>query len=340
MAISSLFRRAILYRLDPNFSRSLMVCGIVVASGTMGYTWIEGWPIWQSFFFTLVTLTTVGYGDYGISEHGERFTAVLMVGGIASVSYAASQFIQYATSCVILPEQRMIQRAKRLSGHYIICGLGRTGQRIMTLLQEEDIPFVVVDSDETLVNQARADGVIAICGDATTDRVLLDAGVESANALAAVTSCDSVNVMVCLSARALRQEILISARAEGDDSVQKLKRAGANSVINPARYGGDGITQSMIHPETAGLLFECGEGSTRSLQFSEIVVDVKCDWLNKRIVDLGMSNPGVVIVGILESNGDFTMRPDVNRILTNGDVLFIAGSVEHVKCLHRPSQAA
>jgi len=340
MSISSLVRGALVFRLDPTVSRSLLVCSLVVVIGTGGYTWIEGWSPWQSLFFTLVTLTTVGYGDYGLSEQGERFTAILMIGGIASVSYAASQFIQYATSCVVLPEHRMTQRAKRLSGHYIICGLGRTGQRVIELLREEGIPFVVIDSDESLVEQARNDGVIAICGDATTDRVLLDAGVENADAIAAVTSQDSVNAMICLGTRALCQEIKISARAEGDDSVQKLKRAGANTVINPARYGGDGIAQSLIHPETVGLLFECGEGAVRALQFSEIVVSKENHWADKQVVDLGVANPGVVIVGIMEANGEFTMRPDVNRRFKPGDIMFIAGSVDHVRNLALPKLAA
>ncbi|MDF1810236.1 MAG: potassium channel protein [Phycisphaerales bacterium] len=317
-----------------------MVCSLVVVIGTAGYTWIEGWTAWQSLFFTLVTLTTVGYGDYGLSEQGERFTAILMIGGIASVSYAASQFIQYATTCVMQPEHRMIQKAKRLSGHYIVCGLGRTGQRVMTLLREEGISFVAIDPDEGLVEQARNEGVIAICGDATTDRVLLDAGVERAGAIAAVTSQDSVNAMICLGTRALCPKIKISARAEGDDSVQKLKRAGANTVINPARYGGDGIAQSLIHPETVGLLFDCGDGATRALQFSEIVVDQESHLINQRIIDFGVSNPNVVIVGILETNGEFSMRPDTKRRLADGDILFIAGSVVNEKALSNSNKAA
>jgi voltage-gated potassium channel len=317
-----------------------MVCSVVVIFGTAGYTWIEGWTAWQSLFFTLVTLTTVGYGDYGLSEHGERFTAVLMIGGIASVSYAASQFIQYATSCALLPEQKMIQRAKRLKGHYIVCGLGRTGQRVMTLLREEGIPFVAIDTDEALVDRARDDGAIALCGDATLDRVLLDAGILSADSVAAVTSLDTVNAMICLTTRALSADIKISARAEGEESVQKLSRAGANSVINPTRYGGDGIAQSLMHPEAASLLYGSGDGTRRALQFSEIVVSKRNGWIDRPVVDLGMSNPGVVIVGIRECNGDLTMRPDSKRMLLDGDILVIAGSSDDVKNLSLPNQAA
>ncbi len=340
MSVSPLIQGALKFRLEPTVRRSLMVCCIVVVIGTAGYTWIEGWSAWQSLFFTLVTLTTVGYGDYGLSEQGERFTAVLMIGGIASVSYAVSQFIQHATSCVLQPEQRMLHRANQMSGHYILCGLGRTGQRVINLLREEGIEFVAIDMDEHLVEQARNDGVVALCGDATSDRVLLDAGLENAESIGAVTSNDSVNAMICLTSRALCSEIKISARAEGDDSVRKLKRAGADFVINPARFGGDGIAQSFINPKIANLIFECGEDSSPALQFSEVVVDHGSRWIGQRIIDLGKANPGVVIVGIVDESGGFTMRPNVNRILTEGDIIFIAGSLDHVKNVSMPRMAA
>jgi voltage-gated potassium channel len=317
-----------------------MVCCIVVIIGTAGFTWIEGWSAWQALFFTLVTLTTVGYGDYGLSEQGERFTAVLMIGGIASVSYAVSQFIQYATTNVLLPEKRMIHQAKRLSGHCIICGLGRTGYRVITLLREQGVSFVAIDTDERLVERARNEGMIAICGDATEDHVLLDAGLKNATSVAAVTANDSVNAMICLTTRALCPKIKISARVEGDQSVQKLKRAGASSVINPARYGGDGIAQSLIHPKTASLLYESDGESTRALKFSDFEIDKWSVWNDQQIRDLGKSNPEIIIVGILEKSGEFTLRPDVNRRLAVGDIVLIAGTSENVKCLVNPKVAA
>jgi voltage-gated potassium channel len=331
MPLLSPIQKVINFKLDPKVSRSLLLCCIIVLSGTAGFTWIEGWSAWRSLFFTLVTLTTVGYGDYGLSEQGERFTAILMIGGIASVSYAASQFIQYATTSVILPEHRMINRAKKLSGHYIICGLGRTGLRVIALLREEGVPFVAIDPDERLVERARNDGMIALHGDASEDQVLLEAGIKEAASVAAVTSIDSVNAMICLTTRAICPDIRISTRAEGEESVQKLKRAGANTVINPTRYGGDGIAQSLMHPKTANLLYENDNGSIKALQFSEVVVNEEPYWVGKKIIEFGMQNPDIIIVGIMGQNGELKMRPDMNRELVSDDILFIAGSSEHVK---------
>ncbi len=321
-------------------TRSFLVCCLVVLFGTAGYTWIEGWSPWQSLFFTLVTLTTVGYGDYGLTDAGERFTAVLMVGGIASVSYAVSQFIQYFTSCAMQPERKMIKQASQLNGHHIVCGIGRTGQRVMKLLREEGLEFVVIDPSETLVEQARADGSIALCGDATLDRLLMQAGIQKAASVAAVTSHDAVNAMICLTARALSPTITISARAEGDDSVQKLHRAGANTVINPTRYGGDGVVQSMIRPEVASLLFGSSDGEQKTLQFAELVVSPQNGWIGHEILEFGLANPETVIVGIKGCDGTLTMRPNVKRILCDGDILVIAGCSANVAQLSSQRFAA
>ena len=308
----------------PTVRRSLLVCCAVVVIGTGGYSWIEGWAIWDSLFFTLVTLTTVGYGDYGLSETGERFTAVLMIGGIGSVSYAVSQFIQYATSRAIHPEIQMQQKIEKLQGHHIVCGLGRTGLRVISRLREEGLEVVAIDQNESLVDRARNDGVIALCGDATMDRLLLLAGIDRADSVAAATSSDSANAMICLTARALIPEIKIAARAEGEESVRKLRRAGADAVVSPARYGGDGIAESMIHPEVANLVFGVNEDCGESLRFGEISVpESNC---GRTVGEVYMSNPRIVIVAIRSADGDLMMRPGPERILNSGDVLVIAGA--------------
>lgn len=340
MEIISPVKRVAKQRIDPVVHRSLMVCCGVILFGTIGYTWIEDWSVWESLFFTLVTLTTVGYGDYGLSEEGERFTAVLMILGIASVSYAVSQFIQFATACVLLPEKKMISKAKKLQNHCIVCGLGRTGQRVMSIMREQGVPFVAVDPDRELVDQAREEGIIAICGDATCDRVLQDAGVEQANLLAAVTSLDSVNAMICLTSRAIAPDIRIAARVEGEASVQKLIRAGADSVINQASYGGDGIAKSLLHPEVANLLYGASDGSTKALQFSEILVCENSGWINKKIIDLAALNSSVVIVAIRGADGALVMRPDVERTLRRDDILVVAGSAADLDKLSPRSLAA
>ncbi|MFK7884981.1 MAG: TrkA family potassium uptake protein [Phycisphaerales bacterium] len=318
---------------DPIVRRSLTMCAIVVMLGTAGYTWIEGWTAWESLFFTLVTLTTVGYGDYGLSSAGERFTAIVMIGGIGTVSYAASQFITHAATRAIQPERRMLSKAAHLTDHHIVCGLGRTGQHIINRLHDEHVPLVAIDLDEIAVKETRNHNHIALQGDATHDEVLISAGIEHAKTIAVVTSCDAANAMICLSARALAPGAIIIARAEEDASVQKLKRAGATHVISPTRYSGDSITESMLRPDIASMLYGIDNAATGSLKFTELVITQDSPHHNKSIADLGKANPKLVFVASRSPQGELNMRPGPTETLRDGQVLIIAGTNEDVEAL-------
>lgn len=319
---------------DPIIQRSMALCALVVLLGTAGYTWIENWTPWESLFFTLVTLTTVGYGDYGLSSAGERFTAIVMIGGIGTVSYAASQFISHAATCAIKPERRMLSKAAQLSDHHIVCGLGRTGQRIIDRIHAEGIPLVTIDSDEDLVASARDHGHIALRGDATHDELLVAAGIERAKTIAAVTSCDSANAMICLSARALAPDAIIIARAEDESSVQKLLRAGATSVINPTRYAGDSIAESMLRPDVADMLYGVNDHACGSLKFAELVITQDSPEKGQTIGDLGNANPNLAVVASRSPEGQITMRPDADTPIDAGQILIVAGTADEVDSIN------
>jgi len=327
---------------DPTIRRSLVLCAVVILFGTAGYTWIEGWSPWQSLFFTLVTLTTVGYGDYGLTANGERFTAVLMIGGIGTVSYAASQFITCAATRAIQPERRMLSKAAHLTDHHIVCGLGRTGQRVLSRLTEQHMPAVCIDTDEQAVADARALDYIAIRGDATRDETLTAAGIERAKTIAVVTSSDSANAMICLTARALAPNAIIIARAEAEDSIQKLQRAGATTVISPSQYGGDSITEFMLRPDVAAMLYGADGSTAASLKFTELAITKDAPSRGKTISQLGQDHPKLAIVASRSPQGDLTMRPCPADTLQEGQTLIIAGTTSDVDALkaaqHRRGQ--
>ncbi len=314
---------------DPVVRRSLLLLCAVVVFGTAGYTWIEGWSPWRSLFFTLVTLTTVGYGDYGLTENGERFTAVLMIGGIGTVSYTAGLILQNIMARATHPERRMIEKARKLQDHHIICGLGRTGERVITKLLEDGAAVVAIDSDPHRVAEAQTRGIVAFEGDATSDQALQDAGIERASAVAAVTSADAVNALICLTARALAPKVPIIARAEDEPSICKLRRAGATNVISPSSYGGDGIAENMLRPEVARLLPGL-QGGTDALSFAQIAISPQSPHLGEAIIQLGKRHPRLAIVAIRDASGDVTTHPEPAHTLALGEVLVVAGTGEDV----------
>jgi voltage-gated potassium channel len=321
-------------RWDPIIVRLLFVVCAVVIIGTAGFTWIEGWSPWKSLFFTLVTLTTVGYGDYGLSSHGEKFAAVLLVGGIATVSFTLSQVLQRVMTKVAHPELRMIDKARLLKGHVVVCGLGRTGKRIIDRLTDAGMTVTAIDNNETLVQDAQNRGIIAIRGDATNDETLYKAGLDNAASIAAVTSSDAVNAMICLSAHAIAPDVNIVARAEDESAICKLQRAGAHEVLSPATYGGDGIAQQILHPQVASLMPGI-HSSNELLSFTEYVIED-----DTTIAQLGAVYPRLVFIASRGIDGSVTLRPRGDKRLRTGEVLIIAGDPSDVNTLHINCRAA
>ncbi len=319
--------------------RALVLAFAVVAFGTAGYTWVEGWSPWKSLFFTLVTLTTVGYGDYGLTEAGERFTAVLMIGGIGSISYTASLVLQRLMARAVRPEKRMIERIKKMRGHVVVCGLGRTGQRVIRRLVDEGVAVVAIDSDTKRVESARIHGVVAMEGDATSDEALLDAGVDRATSVVAVTSSDAVNAMICLTAHALAPEAEVVARAEDESSICKLKRAGASSVMSPASYGGDGIAERILRPEVARLLPGL-QGNDDGLNFAEVTISPGSAFDGATIKEIGAAHPRLAFVAARGCEGELAIRPAVDRRFKAGDVLVVAGENADVERMRASRRAA
>lgn len=314
---------------DPTVRRSLLLIALIVGVGVVGYMWIEGWTPWRALFFTLVTLTTVGYEDYGLSVAGERFTLMLLVIGIGVVSYSASQVLHGAIKRATQPERRMLHQAKKMKDHYIVCGLGRTGQRVIAKLADEGVPVVALSTDADAVAKLQERGIVALQDDATSDRALEHAGIGRARALAAVTSSDAVNALICLTARALAPDLGITARAEDDGAIRKLTRAGANHVISPTSYGGDGIAENMLRPEVARLLPGLHDEGY-ALHFAEVTITEQSPFEGRSVSEIGERFPRLVFIATRDPSGEMLLRPDADRLLANGDVLIVAGTQQDI----------
>ncbi|GAB5496509.1 MAG: potassium channel protein [Phycisphaerales bacterium] len=311
---------------DSIIVRSLLIACAVIAIGTAGYSWIEGWTLWQSLFFTLVTLTTVGYGDYGLSPQGERFTAILMVGGIATISFTFSQVLQRILTKISQPEVRMRELARQCQDHVVLCGLGRTGLRIADRLEESGVQIVGIDSDESRVENLRERGMIAITGDATSDETLERAGLANARAVAVATASDSANAMICLSARAIAPDTPIVARAEAESSICKLQRAGATEVLSPSSYGGDGIAQHILHPGVASIMPGLHENDAEGVMY----VEYKVTETDLTIAKLGARHPRLIFIAHRTKDGGSVFRPEGSTQLQMGDSIMIAGARDEI----------
>jgi voltage-gated potassium channel len=210
---------------------------VVFLLGTLWYHLIEGWSWLDSAYMTISTLATVGFGEINpLGERGRLFTMVLIVMGVITIGYIVNRLTEaliqgyFQEGLKQRQEKRVIDR---LSEHYIICGLGRTGRQVAIEFHAENIPFVVIDTDPLQVNRAKELNYIVVQGDATLDKSLQMAGIERAICIVAALTSDAENLYTVLSAKTLNPKIRAIARASTEEAVQKLQRAGADAVVSP-----------------------------------------------------------------------------------------------------------
>ena len=258
--------------------------------GTAGYTTIEGWSFIDAAYMTIVTLSTVGFGEtHPLSPTGRVFTVVLIMGGASLAAYAFSklgEFISTGELRAHLEQRRHSRILKTLKDHVVVCGYGRVGRHVVHELIAEGVSFVVVDKDLAAVEHVRHNGHLALLGNAANDDVLHEAGIERAIGLVAAVNSDAENVFIVLSARGLKPSLSIVARANFEDSESKLRRAGADRVIDPYHISGRRMVTMMLRPEVADFLDEIAHASGIELLIDQVHLVATSPLVGKTVGDV------------------------------------------------------
>ncbi len=309
--------------------RALLAILSVLLFGTIGLSLIEGWTGWQSLYFTLITITTVGYGDMGLSEEGQKFTTVILVLGIATTTYAFGQLVQAAIAYQLDWRFRMQKRADMLSGHSIVCGAGRCGRAAGEKLREEGHDIVVIDVDTHHLDWCRENNVPFILGCATDDDALRNAGIERARGVICATDSDAENIMICLTSRELNPEILVVSRANQQESIRKLQRAGASHVIAPALDSGRELACSLVRPHVSRFLRASHDAESR-FRLISVPIEEGSPAIGLTTRLLGEREPHIVFVAIQKPGGEMEIRPIADDPLESGDLLIVLGDPEVV----------
>jgi voltage-gated potassium channel len=228
--------------------------------------------------------------------------------------------------------QKMIDS---LSDHYIICGFGRVGRQVARDLHAAQARYVVIDDNADNRDLARGVGVRFIAGDAADDEVLRLAGIDRARAIIACADSDATNIFITLTAREMRTDMAIIARASVEDSEKKLKRAGASRVISPYKASGSEMARLALHPQLAGVVTVDSD-----YRFEEIVVSEGCEGEAKMLGDI---RGGSIIVGLRRSDGTFQPQPPAETVLAAGDALMALGTprtLDRLERLFLPAEAS
>ena len=303
-----------------------MVAGVLLCTvllGTAGYVLLEGWTIVEALYMTAITITTVGFMEVRpLSDLGRLFTIGVIFLGVGTVAYALGSLVEYAVATQLpdtLARRRRRRMLERMSDHYIICGFGRVGRQIAEEFSNLGAPFVVLDAEPKAIDACISEGYVCVQGDATADAALIEAGIGRAKGLLTALDSDAENMYVVLSARELRPDLFIVARADLDASEPKMRRAGANRVISPYALGGRRMAALATRPNVVQFLDVVTHSQDLELWLEEVVVEPSSPLAGLTLQEAQVrQQTGALVLAVFEPDGKMVPNPPPDMRLAVG----------------------
>jgi voltage-gated potassium channel len=307
----------------------------VLAGGTVAFRQImhEDWI--SAFYRSIVTVSLTGLDSRPPSHAAMLATIVLLIAGVAIFAYVAGAIVEVIARGVLggaWAERRRRRTIEQMRDHLIICGYGRVGRRIAEELDVSGVDYVVLDFNPEVIAHARERGVPFIEGRGTEDEDLERAGLLRASGILAASDSDSDNLYIVLSARSLRPDITIVARAADEEAEKKLRLAGADRVVQPYSAAGIEMAKLAVKPQIAAFLDIVSGHGGPDMRFEEIEVTPSCPQAGRSIRDLRVRrDTGAVIVALRKHDGSFDTTPDPDATLEVGDVMIVVGAAEELR---------
>jgi voltage-gated potassium channel len=310
----------------------MVALSVLVVAGTIGFVVTEHVSVAYGFDWTLDTVTTLGSIQDPHNASGRVVKVGLELLGIGTLFYGLATVAEFFVSgqlSGVLEERRMEKMIDSFTDHYIVCGFGRVGRQVSRDLRAAGAAHVVIDPSPVNRDAALAAGVPLIESEASDDEILMQAGIARAQAIIACVDSDAENIFITLTARELRSDIFIIARASAEDSEKKLVRAGADRVISPYKTSGSQMARVALRPQVGGAL------DVADYRMEEIEVSPECEAVGKSIGDV--SGPAV-IVAVRHPDGRLETQPPAQTVLGVGDMIIAMGPPAAVERLDRMFQ--
>lgn len=306
-----------------------VICAFL--SGTFGYMSIEGWNFADSFFMTLITLTTIGFGEvHPLSETGRTFTIFLILIGLGLVSFSISTIMNTLLNFDLKKHKRgkMNKKVEELKDHTIVCAFGRMGSIVCEELSHNGTDFVVIEKEHDRLADLEKSGFLYIDGDASNEEILEKAGISRAKVLVSMVDSDADALYISLVSRSVNPDLFIICRASVETAKARILRAGANRVVLPTRMTAIRVAEFVLNPAVEDFLDISGARSKKEnrIQLADLFVGKDSDLIGKSLGEKGSQMEDLIVVGVRKSDKSFLFKPPSSYVFKEGDCLISMGS--------------
>ncbi|MGD0956216.1 MAG: potassium channel protein [Candidatus Acidiferrales bacterium] len=317
---------------------ALILLTTVVLGGTLGFHLIEDWSWFDGFYMTLTTMTTIGNGEiHPLSHAGRIFNSFMIVAAVLAGAFVIATFSQTLLEFEFgkaLGRRRMERELAKLSGHYIICGAGRVGRTVARQLRLRGQPCVIVERDPVRARWAEEEKIPVVVGNASSEENLQKARIDAALGFVSAVSSDAENIYIVLTARGLRPDLKIIARASEEEATSKLLRAGASQVLSPYHFIGHRMAQLLLRPNVLDFVDAAFGRERLDFEIGEVKIAGKSGLVGKKLADSAIPRQaGVIVLALKNADGKMTFNPPPESVIQADDCLIVIGGDEQLKRL-------
>ena len=322
--------------------RLIFIASAIVTTllgGTIGFMLIERYSAFDAFYFTLITITTVGYSEmFGLSHMGRIFNSFLIFFGVTTMLLAMGGITQTVIELELnqfFGKRRIKKMIDKLEDHYIVCGFGRIGRGAAMELQRAAVPFIVVDKNEDKVEMAIRAGMLGVLADVARDEALIDVGIMRSQGLIATLSTDADNLFLLLSAKGLKPELKVCARLAEGASEQKFRRAGADFVFAPYDITGNRMAQALLRPHVFQFIDFTTKNIGLDVGIEQVLVGAN-GFDSRSLAELQLRRElGVIVLAIRKADGSMLFNPGAEVEIQSGDFLVVMGESDNLRKLEQ-----